>query len=84
MQDSPENPLIQALFALTEFPTVAHSWLALVRDILAKPEASPQDGEELARIVAQFQADIELAERNSRVVLDHLRAAASITKGPVQ
>lgn len=84
MQDAPEIPFIQALRALTEFPTIAFNWLAMVRDILAKPDASPEDGEELARIIDLFQADIELAETRNRIVLEHIRAAASIQKGTLQ
>ncbi|MBV2360988.1 hypothetical protein KUH32_14575 [Thalassococcus sp. CAU 1522] len=84
MQNAPDVTFLQALQALTEFPAVAHTWLGEIRDILGRPDASPQDGAELARIVALFQSDIDLAETNNRIVLAHIHAAASMQKGPRQ
>ena len=84
MQDTPEIPFSQAVAELCELPTVSANWLDMIRDILAKPEASPEDGEALARAVEGFLIDIERAEIRSRIVREHIRAAIEMQKGAPQ
>ena len=84
MQETPEIPLARAIAELCEYPTISANWWDMIREILMKPELTPEDGVALARIMEGFWADIERAEIRSLIVQAHIRAAIDMQKGPTQ
>lgn len=71
-----------------ELPNVAHGYALAIKDLLSKDEASPEDGEELARLVQGLHDDARNAMLLRNALRDVLQTAIihdpEGRKGPLQ